>query len=110
MRELNGKTAFVTGAASGIGFALCHAFAESGMKVMLADIETDALAAAVRSLNHFGPNVRSVSCDVADPGSVESAAKASYEAFGNVMRVSAPLLATSTTSRSTIGDGCSTST
>jgi len=84
MRELNGKTAFVTGGASGIGFALCHAFAEVGMKVMLADIETDALAAAVRSLNHFGPNVRSVICDVADPGSVESAAKASYEAFGNV--------------------------
>jgi NAD(P)-dependent dehydrogenase (short-subunit alcohol dehydrogenase family) len=84
MRELNGKTAFVTGAASGIGFALCRAFAEAGMKVMLADIETNALAAAVRSLNHFGPNVRSVSCDVADPGSVASAAKASYEAFGNV--------------------------
>jgi len=84
MRELNGKTAFVTGGASGIGFALCRAFAEAGMKVMLADIETDALAAAVRSLNHFGPNVRSVICDVADPGSVESAAKASYEAFGNV--------------------------
>ena len=84
MRELNGKTAFVTGGASGIGFALCRAFAEAGMKVMLADIETDALAAAVRSLNYFGPNVRSVICDVADPGSVESAAKASYEAFGNV--------------------------
>jgi NAD(P)-dependent dehydrogenase (short-subunit alcohol dehydrogenase family) len=84
MRELNGKTAFVTGGASGIGLALCRAFAEAGMKVMLADIETGALAAAVRSLNHFGPNVRSVICDVADPGSVESAAKASYEAFGNV--------------------------
>jgi short chain dehydrogenase len=37
----NGKTAFVTGGASGIGFALCRAFAEVGMKVMLADIETD---------------------------------------------------------------------
>jgi NAD(P)-dependent dehydrogenase (short-subunit alcohol dehydrogenase family) len=84
MRELAGKTAFVSGGASGIGFALGRAFAETGMKVMLADIETDALAAAVKSLRKFGPDVRGVTCDVADLVSVERAAKASYEAFGNV--------------------------
>jgi NAD(P)-dependent dehydrogenase (short-subunit alcohol dehydrogenase family) len=84
MRELAGKTAFVTGGASGIGLALGRAFTEAGMKVMLADIETDALAAAVNSLRDFGPDVRGVTCDVADPDRVERAAKASYEAFGNV--------------------------
>src|SRR6266404_5150294 len=84
MRELAGKTAFVTGGASGIGFALGTAFAQAGMKVMLADIETGALASAVKSLHDFGPNVRGVACDVADPISVERAAKASYDAFGNV--------------------------
>src|SRR6478736_9780886 len=84
MQELTGKTAFVPGAASGIGFALSRTFAEIGMKVMLADIETDALTAAVESLRDFRPNVRGVQCDVADPVSVERAAKASYEAFGNV--------------------------
>jgi NAD(P)-dependent dehydrogenase (short-subunit alcohol dehydrogenase family) len=84
MREFAGKTAFVTGGASGIGLALGRAFAEAGMKVMLADIEADALAAAVKSLHDFGPDVRGVACDVADPGSVERAAKASFEAFGNV--------------------------
>jgi NAD(P)-dependent dehydrogenase (short-subunit alcohol dehydrogenase family) len=84
MRQLAGKTAFVTGGASGIGFALGTAFAQAGMKVMLADIETNALAEAVKSLHDFGPNVRGVACDVADPASVERAAKASYEAFGNV--------------------------
>jgi NAD(P)-dependent dehydrogenase (short-subunit alcohol dehydrogenase family) len=84
MRELAGKTAFVTGGASGIGFGLGAAFAQAGMKVMLADIETDALADAVKSLHDFGPNVRGVACDVADPVSVERAAKASYQAFGNV--------------------------
>jgi len=84
MRELAGKTAFVTGGASGIGFGLGAAFAQAGMKVMLADIETDALAEAVKSLHDFGPNVRGVACDVADPTSVERAAKASYQAFGNV--------------------------
>ncbi len=54
MRDLAGKTAFVTGGASGIGFALGRAFAQAGMKVMLADIETDALAAAVESLKMLG--------------------------------------------------------
>ena len=84
MRELAGKAAFVTGGASGIGLALGRAFAEAGMKVMLADIEADALKAAVKSLHNFGSDVRGVTCDVADPASVERAAKASYEAFGNV--------------------------
>jgi NAD(P)-dependent dehydrogenase (short-subunit alcohol dehydrogenase family) len=84
MRELAGKTAFVTGGAGGIGFALGRAFAQAGMKVMLADIETDVLAAAVKSLHNVGPDVRGVSCDVADPASVEQAAQASYDAFGNV--------------------------
>jgi NAD(P)-dependent dehydrogenase (short-subunit alcohol dehydrogenase family) len=84
MRELAGKTAFVTGGASGIGLALGRAFAAEGMKVMLADIEADALAAAVKVLRNIGPEVRGVVCDVADPASVERAAEATYEAFGNV--------------------------
>jgi NAD(P)-dependent dehydrogenase (short-subunit alcohol dehydrogenase family) len=84
MRELAGKTAFVTGGASGIGLALGRAFAEAGMTVMLADIETDALAAAVESLRDFGLDVRGVACDVADPVSVERAAAMSFETFGNV--------------------------
>jgi NAD(P)-dependent dehydrogenase (short-subunit alcohol dehydrogenase family) len=50
MQELAGKTAFVTGGASGIGLALGRAFAEAGMQVMLADIETEALAAAASEL------------------------------------------------------------
>jgi NAD(P)-dependent dehydrogenase (short-subunit alcohol dehydrogenase family) len=54
------------------------------MQVMLADIETDALAAAVKSLHGLGPEVRGVTCDVADPASVDRAATASYQAFGNV--------------------------
>jgi NAD(P)-dependent dehydrogenase (short-subunit alcohol dehydrogenase family) len=54
------------------------------MKVMLADIETEALAAAVASLHQFGPDIHGVVCDVADPFSVERAARVSCEAFGNV--------------------------
>lgn len=84
MRELAGKTAFITGGASGIGFALGRAFAEAGMNVMLADIETDALTAAVASLRDLGPAVRGVACDVADPASVDHAADTTFQAFGNV--------------------------
>ncbi len=54
------------------------------MKVMLADIETDALAAAAGTLHNSGVDVRGVICDVTDPSSVERAAKAACEAFGNV--------------------------
>ena len=82
MRDLAGKTAFVTGGASGIGFALGRAFVDAGMKVMLADIEKDALAIAVENLHEFGADVRGVACDVAASDSVERAAKAANEAFG----------------------------
>jgi NAD(P)-dependent dehydrogenase (short-subunit alcohol dehydrogenase family) len=84
MRELAGKTAFVTGGASGIGLALGRAFVQAGMNIMLADIETDALEAAVESLRGSGTEVRGIVCDVADPLSVERAAEASCQAFGNV--------------------------
>lgn len=84
MRDLAGKTAFVTGGASGIGLALGRAFARSGMKVMLADIETEALQAAVTSLQEISPDVSGIVCDVADAKSVERAAQAAFDAFGRV--------------------------
>ncbi len=83
MHQLAGKTAFVTGGASGIGLALGRVFAEAGMKVMLADIEAAALDAAVKSFSR-DVDVRGVPCDVADPESVERAAKTAFEAYGNV--------------------------
>ncbi len=84
MQDLVGKTAFVTGGASGIGLALGRAFVEAGMNVMLADIEAEALTGAVRALQGMGPGVRGVICDVADPASVDDAANAAYQAFGTV--------------------------
>ena len=84
MRDIAGKTAFVTGGADGIGFALGRAFAEAGMNVMLADIESAALAPAVQTLRDSGADVRGVVCDVADFASVERAAQASFKTFGNV--------------------------
>jgi len=85
MRDLAGKTAFVTGGASGIGLAMGRAFAAAGMRVMLADIETKALDAAVTSFKDTNlPEVRGVVCDVRDPDAVDRAAKAAIDAFGKV--------------------------
>jgi NAD(P)-dependent dehydrogenase (short-subunit alcohol dehydrogenase family) len=84
MENLAGRTAFVTGGASGIGLALGRAFAEVGMNVMLADIEADALTLAVGSLDGIGPGVRGINCDVTDSTSMERAAAACEAAFGNI--------------------------
>jgi len=84
MRELAGKTAFVTGGAGGIGLSMASAFAQAGMKVMIADIETDALDAAVENLRRITPDIDGSICDVADAASVERAAQATFDRFGNV--------------------------
>ena len=84
MQDLAGRTAFVTGAASGIGFALAKRFAHEGMNVMLADIEARALDDAADALRKDGATVATVVCDVADANAVERAAQAAFEQFGNV--------------------------
>jgi NAD(P)-dependent dehydrogenase (short-subunit alcohol dehydrogenase family) len=84
MRELAGKTAFVTGGAGGIGLSMAQAFAQAGMKVMIADIETDTLGAAVESLRKITPDIEGSICDVTDAESVERAAQATFGRFGNV--------------------------
>ncbi len=84
MRDLAGKTAFVTGGAGGIGSAMGRAFAEAGANVMLADIEANTLHDAVARLYPTHPTVRGVVCDVTDYESVESAAQATVAAFGKV--------------------------
>jgi NAD(P)-dependent dehydrogenase (short-subunit alcohol dehydrogenase family) len=84
MRDLEGKAAFVTGAASGIGLALATALAEAGCRVMLADIEEPAIGEAVENLQCIGPDIRGVVCDVADPASLREAAARTVAAFGNI--------------------------
>jgi NAD(P)-dependent dehydrogenase (short-subunit alcohol dehydrogenase family) len=84
MQDFVGKTAFITGGASGIGFALGQVFVEAGMNVVLADIEEGALTAAVKRLRHPNSKVQGIICDVADPASVEKAAAETFEVFGNV--------------------------
>lgn len=83
MNELDGKVAVITGGASGIGLALARAAAAAGCKVVLADIETDALAAAAASLPD-GTEVLTVECDVSDPARVDALRDATVDRFGAV--------------------------
>lgn len=84
MRDVQGRAAFVTGGASGIGFAIGRAFVAAGMKVMLADIDGKALDAAVDRLKETGGDVRGVLCDASDRAAVQRAAADTFAAFGKV--------------------------
>src|SRR5215469_10915747 len=84
MQEFPDKVAVVTGAASGIGFALAERFAREGMKVVLADVEGDALARAEAELRGRGATVRAVRTDVRQAGEVAALAEQTLAAFGGV--------------------------
>jgi len=84
MQDLDGRVAFVTGAASGIGFGIADALTRAGMKVMLADIEQPALANAAHQLRDAGADVDAVVCDVSQRDAVFAAAAATIERFGKV--------------------------
>ena len=84
MKDFEGKVAVVTGAASGIGRALVQRFATEGMKVVLADIEQEALAKAESEMKGQGATVLAVRTDVSKAGDVEALAKKTLDAFGAV--------------------------
>ena len=84
MKDLAGKTAFVTGGASGIGLGIAAAFARAGAKVMLCDIEEAALDRAVEGLKLTNADVDGVKADVSLKTELEAAAEAVIARFGNV--------------------------
>ena len=84
MKELNGKVAVVTGAASGIGFAMSKRFLSEGMQVVMADVEEEALAASASHLQSDGADVLGVLCDVSDAASVNDLAEQTLSAYGGV--------------------------
>ena len=84
MKDLAGKVAVITGGASGIGRAVAGRCATAGMKVVLADIEQDALDVAEKELREDGAEVLGVVTDVSKPESVEGLAQRAVDAFGTV--------------------------
>ena len=84
MKDFTGKVAVVTGAASGIGWALAEYCAKEGMKVVLADVDELALKEAENTLKNRGTHVVTVLTDVSRFNDVENLAQKTLDAFGCV--------------------------
>jgi NAD(P)-dependent dehydrogenase (short-subunit alcohol dehydrogenase family) len=82
MRDIKGKTAIVTGAASGIGLGIATALAHAGANIVLADLRPDPLEAARKTIETMGVRAVGVTIDVSDPHSVEQAGNAALDEFG----------------------------
>ena len=82
MRDFEGRTAVVTGAASGMGLGFAECFGREGMNVVLADVEERALKTAAARVEALGANVLPVVTDVADEAAMDHLGEATRAAFG----------------------------
>ncbi|PYO23454.1 MAG: short-chain dehydrogenase [Candidatus Rokuibacteriota bacterium] len=82
--ELRGRTAVVTGGASGIGRALIQRFAREGANVVVADLDDAGMAAVAGEAQALGVKALAVRTDVADLAQVQALAARAFEAFGAV--------------------------
>jgi NAD(P)-dependent dehydrogenase (short-subunit alcohol dehydrogenase family) len=85
MKDVAGRTAFVTGAGSGIGLGIATALSQAGVKVMLCDIEEEALAKAVEGLKtRTNADVDGVRADVSLKEELQAAADATVARYGKI--------------------------
>src|SRR5580765_6306656 len=82
MEGVEGRTAFVTGGASGIGLGMVTAFAAAGMNVVIADLPRDHIESAVAGFE--GKPVHALELDVTDREGFARAADEAERVFGNV--------------------------
>jgi len=83
-RDLEGKSALVTGGASGIGRATALAFAREGARVAVADIMQDAAQRTVTEIEAMGGQALAIGCDVTDDDAVKAMIAATVDAFGSL--------------------------
>jgi NAD(P)-dependent dehydrogenase (short-subunit alcohol dehydrogenase family) len=83
MKEVQGKVAFITGGAAGIGLGIAQAFVRAGMKVVIADIRQDHLDEALAGFGG-GSAIHGIQMDVTDRGAMEDAAGEVMRIFGKV--------------------------
>jgi NAD(P)-dependent dehydrogenase (short-subunit alcohol dehydrogenase family) len=84
MEQLAGRTAVITGAASGMGRAFAERFAAAGMNVVLADVEVPRLEEATAAVASRGVDAMAVATDVSDAAAVDRLRDAALERFGRV--------------------------
>ncbi len=82
--NIAGRSAFVTGAASGIGLAYAETMAEAGVKVTLADIDAEGAEREAARLRSEGANARAATCDVRDLDQVAAAFDGHVVAYGGL--------------------------
>jgi|TARA_B100001540_G_scaffold290861_1_gene287894 NAD(P)-dependent dehydrogenase (short-subunit alcohol dehydrogenase family) len=82
MKSLAGKTAFITGGTSGIGFGMASVFASAGMNIVITDIRQDALDRAGNELREITENVMTVNVDSTDASALNDAAQELSRRFG----------------------------
>ena len=84
MQDFNGRVAVITGGASGIGLGMARAFAGAGMKLVLGDLDTEALDAVTEELTTAGAEVVGRRCDVSQPSEIEALADRAIDTYGGV--------------------------
>lgn len=82
--NITGRSALVTGAASGIGLAYAEAMAEAGAKVTLADLDGAGAEREAARLRSEGAEAQAVQCDIADLTQVSAAFDAHVAAYGGL--------------------------
>lgn len=84
MKDFNGKIAVVTGGASGIGLGMCRAFAARGMKLVIADLDTDALTTVLEEFKAAKVDAVGMPCDVSQLDQVEALAELAMSNYNAV--------------------------
>jgi NAD(P)-dependent dehydrogenase (short-subunit alcohol dehydrogenase family) len=84
VKNLEGKVAVITGAASGIGLGMARRFAQAGMNIAMVDIEPEPLELAAKELGETGARVMTARVDVSDVDQMDGLAKSVLDHFGGV--------------------------
>lgn len=84
MKDVKGKTAFITGGGAGVGLGMAKVFTEAGMKVVIADIREDHLEEAMAHFAGTNHAVHAIKLDITDREAMAAAADEAEKVFGKV--------------------------
>ena len=83
-KALEGKTAFITGSASGIGLEIAKTFAQEGANVVISDLNAEKSELAVLELKEQGFEALAAPCDVTDEEAFKNGIELAHKTFGKI--------------------------